>query len=171
MSERGPQFTSWARRSFCAAFGVSVSLSSGYHPQSNGQSERTLKNVLRPTIQPPRGYFSLGLNMRTTLGSRLPLICLLSWRLWAINLLSLISRRTKWPFHYCGRACVAAGVCEGRSAPPWHAHPCSHCGRQNATEFQLCQTAQIRRFGCPPMISLSRPSQRSWRLRLWGPSK
>lgn len=38
--DRGPQFTSQVWRSFCSALGVNVSLSSGYHPQTNGQTER-----------------------------------------------------------------------------------------------------------------------------------
>lgn len=40
VSDRGPQFTSWVWRSFCSTLGVAVSLSSGYHPQFNGQTER-----------------------------------------------------------------------------------------------------------------------------------
>lgn len=41
VSDRGPQFTSHVWREFCTALGAKVSLSSGFHPQSNGQSERT----------------------------------------------------------------------------------------------------------------------------------
>uniref|UniRef100_A0A3B3IH81 Gypsy retrotransposon integrase-like protein 1 n=1 Tax=Oryzias latipes TaxID=8090 RepID=A0A3B3IH81_ORYLA len=40
VSDRGPQFTSQVWKSFCSALGATVSLSSGYHPQSNGQAER-----------------------------------------------------------------------------------------------------------------------------------
>uniref|UniRef100_A0A3Q3A7R1 Gypsy retrotransposon integrase-like protein 1 n=1 Tax=Kryptolebias marmoratus TaxID=37003 RepID=A0A3Q3A7R1_KRYMA len=40
VSDRGPQFTSQVWRSFCRGLGTGVSLTSGYHPQSNGQSER-----------------------------------------------------------------------------------------------------------------------------------
>nr|CBN81752.1 Pol polyprotein [Dicentrarchus labrax] len=40
VSDRGPQFASQVWRAFCQALGASVSLSSGYHPQSNGQTER-----------------------------------------------------------------------------------------------------------------------------------
>uniref|UniRef100_A0A3B3HM41 Gypsy retrotransposon integrase-like protein 1 n=1 Tax=Oryzias latipes TaxID=8090 RepID=A0A3B3HM41_ORYLA len=40
VSDRGPQFTSHVWKSFCSALGASVSLTSGYHPQSNGQAER-----------------------------------------------------------------------------------------------------------------------------------
>ena len=40
MSDRGPQFTSQVWRAFCKVLGVTSSLSSGFHPQSNGQSER-----------------------------------------------------------------------------------------------------------------------------------
>eukprot|EP00063_Salmo_salar_P054628 XP_014029463.1 PREDICTED: uncharacterized protein LOC106586555 [Salmo salar] len=39
VSDRGPQITSRVWRSFCSALGINVSLSSGYHPQTNGQTE------------------------------------------------------------------------------------------------------------------------------------
>lgn len=50
VSDRSPQFTLGVWKSFCSALVVSVSLSSGYHPKSNGQTERmnqTLRNALR----------------------------------------------------------------------------------------------------------------------------
>ena len=40
VSDRGPQFTSGVWRAFCQGIGATVSLSSGYHPQTNGQAER-----------------------------------------------------------------------------------------------------------------------------------
>uniref|UniRef100_A0A3P9MMP6 Gypsy retrotransposon integrase-like protein 1 n=1 Tax=Oryzias latipes TaxID=8090 RepID=A0A3P9MMP6_ORYLA len=40
VSDRGPQFVSQVWRTFCSALGATVSLSSGYHPQSNGQAKR-----------------------------------------------------------------------------------------------------------------------------------
>ena len=40
VSDRGPQFISQVWRAFCSALGATVSLSSGYHPQTNGQAER-----------------------------------------------------------------------------------------------------------------------------------
>uniref|UniRef100_A0A3B1JMI7 Integrase catalytic domain-containing protein n=1 Tax=Astyanax mexicanus TaxID=7994 RepID=A0A3B1JMI7_ASTMX len=40
VSDRGPQFISRVWRAFCQHLGVNVSLTSGYHPQSNGQCER-----------------------------------------------------------------------------------------------------------------------------------
>ncbi|KAI3357652.1 hypothetical protein L3Q82_016070 [Scortum barcoo] len=39
VSDRGPQFTSQVWTAFCKALGATPSLSSGYHPQSNGQTE------------------------------------------------------------------------------------------------------------------------------------
>lgn len=41
VSDRGPQFTSVFWREFCTLLGATASLLSGYHPQSNGQTERT----------------------------------------------------------------------------------------------------------------------------------
>ena len=40
VSDRGPQFVSKFWKEFCALLGATVSLSSGHHPQSNGQTER-----------------------------------------------------------------------------------------------------------------------------------
>ncbi|TWW62587.1 Retrovirus-related Pol polyprotein from transposon 17.6 [Takifugu flavidus] len=40
VSDRGPQFTSRVWQAFCKGIGATVSLTSGYHPQSNGQAEQ-----------------------------------------------------------------------------------------------------------------------------------
>ncbi len=40
VSDRGPQFISRFWREFCKQIGATVSLTSGYHPESNGQTER-----------------------------------------------------------------------------------------------------------------------------------
>ena len=45
VSDRGPQFTSQVWKAFCRALGASVSLSSGYHPQTNGQTERANQDL------------------------------------------------------------------------------------------------------------------------------
>lgn len=45
VSDRGPQFTSQVWKAFCQSLGTTVSLSSGYHPQSNGQTERANQNL------------------------------------------------------------------------------------------------------------------------------
>ncbi len=43
VSDRGPQFVSKFWREFCKLLGATVSLSSGFHPQSNGQTERAIR--------------------------------------------------------------------------------------------------------------------------------
>uniref|UniRef100_A0AAY5K731 Gypsy retrotransposon integrase-like protein 1 n=1 Tax=Esox lucius TaxID=8010 RepID=A0AAY5K731_ESOLU len=45
VSDRGPQFISRVWKEFCSALGASVSLSSGFHPQSNDQTERTNQDL------------------------------------------------------------------------------------------------------------------------------
>ncbi|KAK3572475.1 hypothetical protein QTP86_033904 [Hemibagrus guttatus] len=45
VSDRGPQFTSRVWGSLCARLVIGVSLSSGYHPQSNGQVERLNQEI------------------------------------------------------------------------------------------------------------------------------
>ncbi len=47
VSDRGPQFISRFWHAFFNLLGVTVSLSSGYHPQSNGQTERKVQEVGR----------------------------------------------------------------------------------------------------------------------------
>ncbi len=50
VSDRGPQFVSKFWIEFCRLLGATVSLSSGFHPQTNGQTERAnqdLERVLR----------------------------------------------------------------------------------------------------------------------------
>ena len=59
VSDRGPQFISQFWRAFCSRLGATVSLSSGYHSQSNGQAEwlnQELENYLRCLVSqnPPR---------------------------------------------------------------------------------------------------------------------
>ncbi|KAJ8365317.1 hypothetical protein SKAU_G00141480 [Synaphobranchus kaupii] len=45
VSDRGPQFTSQVWKAFCLALGATTSLLSGYHPQSNGQTERANQDL------------------------------------------------------------------------------------------------------------------------------
>ncbi|KAJ8359222.1 hypothetical protein SKAU_G00157470 [Synaphobranchus kaupii] len=45
VSDRGPQFSAKFWRSFCTLLGASVSLSSGFHPKTNGQTERTNQSM------------------------------------------------------------------------------------------------------------------------------
>ncbi|KAK3528500.1 hypothetical protein QTP70_000474 [Hemibagrus guttatus] len=47
VSDRGSQFTSRVWRSFFKLLGVTISLSSGYHPQTNGQMERKIQEISR----------------------------------------------------------------------------------------------------------------------------
>ncbi len=47
VSDRGPQFTSRVWSAFFKSLNVNISLTSGYHPQSNGQTERLNQEVIR----------------------------------------------------------------------------------------------------------------------------
>ncbi|KAK3548579.1 hypothetical protein QTP70_014500 [Hemibagrus guttatus] len=47
VSNRGPQFISRVWKAFFSRLGVAVSLSSGYHPQTNGQTERKIQEIGR----------------------------------------------------------------------------------------------------------------------------
>ncbi|KAK3506429.1 hypothetical protein QTP70_002153 [Hemibagrus guttatus] len=45
VSDRGPKFISRVWKAFFSLLGVAVSLSSGYHPQTNGQMERKIQEI------------------------------------------------------------------------------------------------------------------------------
>ncbi len=47
VSDRGPQFTSRVWSAFCRQLDINVSLTSGYHPQANGQVERLNQELTR----------------------------------------------------------------------------------------------------------------------------
>ncbi len=47
VADRGPQFISRVWKAFFRLLGVTVSLSSGYHPQTNGQAERKIQELGR----------------------------------------------------------------------------------------------------------------------------
>lgn len=50
VSDRDPQFTTKFWQAFCKLLGASVCLSSGFHPQSNGQTERATQ-LLETVLQ------------------------------------------------------------------------------------------------------------------------
>ena len=87
VSDRGPQFTARFWKAFCTLLGTSVSLSSGFHPQTNSQTEwanQAIEKVLRcPCSHNPVSW-----------SSQLP------WTEYAIN--SQISASSKLsPFERC----------------------------------------------------------------------
>ena len=45
VSDRGPQFSAQFWKAFCKLIGATVSLSSGFHPQTNGQTERANQDL------------------------------------------------------------------------------------------------------------------------------
>ena len=45
ISDRGPQFTSHFWKSFQKGLGTQVNLSTTFHPQTNGQAERTIQTL------------------------------------------------------------------------------------------------------------------------------
>lgn len=71
VSDRGPQFCTHFWKEFCQLLGASVGLSSGFHPQSNGQTEcinQELETCCHCSQNPHHGLcIYCGLNMHTTL--------------------------------------------------------------------------------------------------------
>ena len=45
ISDRGPQFTSHFKKSFQKGLGTQVNLSTSFHPQTDGQAERTIQTL------------------------------------------------------------------------------------------------------------------------------
>lgn len=117
MSDRGLQFGSWVWQDFCVALGATTSLSSGYHPQSNGLAERTNQTL------------------ENTAGCRMPLEAPLirvhlqragvihirgfhhSWHHLATNPLCLITRKRKWRSPRCKQTCATAEAYGDRCVP------------------------------------------------------
>ncbi len=79
VSDRGPKFVSRFWREFCKLLGATVSLSSGFHPQSNGQTERAnqdLERTLRCVVSKNSSLWSQQLSrfVNPMLPSRLVLV-------------------------------------------------------------------------------------------------
>ncbi|KAL0186330.1 hypothetical protein M9458_018000, partial [Cirrhinus mrigala] len=55
VSDQGPQFISHVWKAFFKLLGISVNLSSGYHPQTNGQTERKIQELGQLEQVPPVG--------------------------------------------------------------------------------------------------------------------
>lgn len=90
VSARGPQFTSRVWKTFCTALGAKPCLSSGYHPQTNGQTERLnqeLEATLRCITASNPASWSSGLNMPIMLSPLLLQVCHLLKLPLAISLL------------------------------------------------------------------------------------
>ncbi len=75
VSDRGPQFVSKFWTEFCRQLGATASLSSGYHPQTNGQAEcasQDLERVLRCVASAEPSSWSSRLNMVKYVHNSLP---------------------------------------------------------------------------------------------------
>ena len=79
ISDRGPQFTARFWRAFCNALGTMVSLTSGFHPQSNGQTERanqSLESMASWSTQLPWAEYALNSHTSAATGLSLFECCL-----------------------------------------------------------------------------------------------
>uniref|UniRef100_A0A9J8AF28 Uncharacterized protein n=1 Tax=Cyprinus carpio carpio TaxID=630221 RepID=A0A9J8AF28_CYPCA len=104
VSDRGPQFVSRFWKEFCRQIGASTSLSSGFHPQTNGQSERAnqvLEQALRCLTSHNPSSWSQQLSWIEYAHNSLPVAatafvrrCRRTWKK-AEKTLARVSRRTK----------------------------------------------------------------------------
>ncbi|XP_036072448.1 uncharacterized protein LOC118600012 [Oryzias melastigma] len=174
VSDREPQFISQVWRAFCSALGATVSLSSGYHPQSNGQAERAnqeLEAALRClAAKNPADWSSF-----------------LVWIEYAHNT-HLSSATGVSPFEASlGYLPPLFPSQEADLAVPsvlHHLRRCRHFWRQTkpcfvprnttarlqtVTGFLLPPTSQVRKYDSPPVTSPSRPLLANSRLVLLDP--
>lgn len=107
------QFTSWVWGVFCKAIGGSASLSSGFHLQTNGQSEtwNLCSAASQLVIQHPGAHIFPGWNMLTIRSPRLPPECHRSWRLMVFSLNYSRPRRRRSRFRQSRPTYVAVSSC------------------------------------------------------------
>ncbi|KAI2661117.1 Transposon Tf2-9 polyprotein [Labeo rohita] len=64
VSDRGPQFTAKFWQAFCCLVGTTSSLSSGHHPQTNGQTERANQQLDQQALPSMLCGYATGTNLR-----------------------------------------------------------------------------------------------------------
>ncbi|KAI4805924.1 hypothetical protein KUCAC02_010517 [Chaenocephalus aceratus] len=161
VSDRGPQFSSQVWKAFCRALGASASLSSGYHPQTNGQTERAnqdLGTALRCVAS--RNPASWSLHLPWVEYAHNSLVCSATGMspFMASNgfqpPLFPVQERERWQFpQYRGifGEPAESGVKPGQLLP---APPPGTRGWRIVIDDQLRITNRARRFGFPPVTSL-----------------
>ncbi len=175
VSDRGPQFASQFWKEFCHQIGASPALSSGFHPQTNGQAERTNQILGR---------------MLRSLTSRTPASWCdqLAWAEYAHNTLPSSATGLS-PFECClGYQPPLFASQESQSSVPSVERFIQRCKRTwRRVRSALCRTRTrtrrvpivtgsgppgmfvVRRCGFPPAISPSRRVLASWCPALLGP--
>ncbi len=156
VSDRGPQLISRVWKAFFSLLDVTVSLSSGYHPQTNGQTERKIQEIgpfLRTFCHGHQNSWNQYLgwaeyaqnSLRQQSTGLTPFQCVLGYQP-----LPLV-RRTIWGT--IGRLLVPRereGL--GRSSP--RKELCAVGRWQQIWDvLQLPRIIQVKRFGCRPVTS------------------
>ncbi len=149
VSDRGPQFVSKFWREFCHLLGATLSLSSGFHPQSNGQTERAnqdLERMLRCLDSQNPSSWSQQLSWVEHAHNSLPVSA--TGRVW--------NPKSRSPLPtLLSRGAIAPGAGLDR--------PCSRWGRAPrlrpiATGLSLPSTSLVEKCGFQLRIFLSGPS-------------
>uniref|UniRef100_A0A8P4FYW6 Gypsy retrotransposon integrase-like protein 1 n=1 Tax=Dicentrarchus labrax TaxID=13489 RepID=A0A8P4FYW6_DICLA len=154
VSDRGPQFASQVWRAFCQALGASVSLSSGYHPQSNGQTERAnqqLEAALRCVVaRHPVSWctFLPWIEYAHNSSPALPQVCPRSWQLMVFNLHCSHLRKGRWRSRQYRITCAAVAGFGLRLVQPCYGQRLETNAWRTATDSLPPITLLVRRYGC-----------------------
>ncbi|KAK3556473.1 hypothetical protein QTP70_008335 [Hemibagrus guttatus] len=166
VSDRGTQFTSQVWKAFCKQLDINVSLTSGYHPQSNGQVERLNQEIGRylrsycgreqhrwSEFLPWAEYAQNSLRHSST--GLTPFQCVLGYQ--------------PPMFPWSGEPSLVPAVDDWirRSERVWDS---AHVHLQRAVRSQVIQ-ANRRRRPHPPYQPGQRVWLSTWDLKLWLPSR
>lgn len=141
----GPLFISQDWKACCNASGATVSLSSSFHPQTNGQAERANQisgrcwGTWRQRTLRCGMITSPGLNMHTNLSPLLPVVCVHLSGLWDICLLCFRPRNATLQ-HTSSRIWRDARSCIGCYAETNRSIHCSKHSLHPSTCFQYRMT-------------------------------
>ena len=173
VSDRGPQFTSRFWSEFCTLLGAKVSLSSGFHPQTNGQAERMnqeMETALRCLASRNPSSWSKHLlwwSMPTTPFPVRPLASLPSSAPRGSSHPSFPSKNVRPGFLQSRRLFGGADTPGGRLVRFFSAPPTATDGPPTDVALRPPGILQDNMSGCPLVISRSVWSPGSWRQGLW----
>lgn len=151
----GPQFTSRVWKEFCSTLGAQVSLSSGFHPQTNGQTEHTnqelemalgcVASTNQTTWSEQLPWIEYAHNSLTSTATGLPLKCPL-----VISHYCSLPMKVSTLYYLFNIIFVGAGGHGGPPEPLWSAQRTETNVGQTGIRPLLPPTCLDKRYGCRP---------------------